>query len=125
MNQLVSIKSRRAYGGHYCGDSVVFLPLTRGQTAVLDADDWPRIRQQYGEEWYCNSNGRGRLYARHRYADGQHERAKNVTLQRAAVQARTGQRIKIHNGDSLDCRKRNLSVMTKQEELHLRRVHAR
>lgn len=125
MNQPVSIKSRQAYWGHYRGDSVVFLPLTRGETAVIDDDDWPRIRQQYGEEWHCNSNGRGRSYARHRHADSQHERTTNITLQRAVAQARMGQRIKIHNGDSLDCRKRNLNVMTKEEERHLRRVHGR
>lgn len=117
-------KTRQHWWGEYDNQSVVYLPLAAGETAMLDATDWPRICQQYGSQWHCAGDGQGRRYAcrSHPNEDGEY---RQVTLQRAILEAKRGQRVKALNGNPLDCRRKNLHIMTREEQRHLRRVHAR
>tara|TARA_R110001583_G_C5664731_1_gene409943 strand:+ start:3750 stop:4121 length:372 start_codon:yes stop_codon:yes gene_type:complete len=123
MNKPNLKKPRSAWWGEYDNQTVVYLPLTAGETAIMDAEDWPRVRQQYGAEWFCNRNGKSSRYARRRYVDDD-GKANNVTLQRAVIDAKQGQRVKALNGNPLDCRRANLHIMSEAEKRHLWRVHA-
>jgi hypothetical protein len=98
----------------YEGEAVMRVELTRGHWAMVDWDDWPRLMQTYGETWYAYHNGRGRLYGRIAYP-GTGEDQEFVTLHRAVVDALPGERVSFINGDSLDCRKKNLYVQSPQE----------
>lgn len=123
MPQQAFTNARQPWWVEYNGETVSFLPLTRDAVAILDAEDWPRIRQQYGGGWFCNDNGKGQLYARREHLDPEGQK-KKITLQRAIMNPKPEERIRAINGDSLDCRRTNLRVMTKDEEEHLRRSHA-
>lgn len=102
---------------------VVFIDVGAGEFATVDAEDWPRIKEEYGEVWYRNSNGHGATYARRVMQDPDGRRGV-LTLQRAVMQAKQGQRVQLLNGNPLDCRKENLAIMTQAEQQQLMRRHA-
>ncbi|VVT19910.1 hypothetical protein MBHK15_130131 [Marinobacter salarius] len=117
-------KTRQHWWGEYLNQTVVYVPLTAGEIAIVDVEDWPRIRQQYGPQWHCAGDGQGRRYAcrSHPNDDGKY---RQVTLQRAVLEAKRGQRVKTLNGNPLDCRRANLEIMTPGEGRNQERAHGR
>lgn len=109
--------------GIHKNQTVRFIDLGKGRKAIIDAEDWPRIRDEYGALWHANSNGKTGVYARRQITEPDGER-RYVTLQRAVLEAKQGQRVKVINGDPLDCRKANLKFMSEAEKKELIRRHA-
>lgn len=80
------------------------IELTQGFVAIIDAEDWKRVKKY---KWHVHfSRGRGRAqgqpYAR-ASIDG-----KKVSLHRFIVQAQPGSHVDHDNWQTLDCRKENL-----------------
>lgn len=105
-------------------EGVRFIDIGKGLRAVIDAEEWPRIRDEYGVLWHANSNGSTGMYARRQVREPEGER-RYVTLQRAVLDAEPHQRVKVINGDPLDCRKANLKFMSEAEKKELIRRHAK
>lgn len=105
------------------GEPVMVIPLTRGHTAVVDIDVFPRIAGEYGTSWSAYDNGRGHLNARYDHKTAQGWRA--LTLARAVMQPGEDEEVRAVNGNALDCRASNLTTaprrgrrMRSQRHLH-------
>lgn len=84
------------------------IPLTRGQSAIVDDDDFDRIS---AHRWYAKwDSGTHSYYAvrasktRPRYA---------IWMHREVVSAFPGDRVRRVSGDTLDCRRGGLEVERK------------
>lgn len=95
------------------GKVVVYVELTRGKTAVVDADDWPHVVEQFGRRWAAVDNGRG-LWSARKQVKRDDRRLQRLTLARAVTRAKDGERVETLNGDALDCRRANLEVIPKE-----------
>lgn len=85
-----------------------FIQLTKGQFAVVDANDFERISQR---KWHANWNRRARSY----YASGsvwQKAAKRRMTLHmaREITQAKPGEFVDHINHDTLDNRQSNLRI---------------
>lgn len=109
--------------GVYENEAVVFVGLTQGRVAIVDADEWPSIAETYGTRWRTLSNGHGGTYAARDVAheDGGY---KTLTLARAVMSASDGSRVEVINGDSLDCRRSNLRRLKPKDAAVRRRKFA-
>lgn len=91
--------------------------LTKGFVAVIDADDFRRVNRH---SWYTHhSKGSGRKhgqpYARARI------KGKNVYLHRFIMEAPEGTHVDHRNHQTLDCRKSNLKVTSRDDNMNNRR----
>lgn len=85
----------------------VWIPLTQGRVAVIDFDDFEKVR---GMKWYAHKERR-RFYAcREDCATG-----KRVYLHRLLIAGSPGLQVNHINGDGLDNRQENLQVCTLQQ----------
>jgi hypothetical protein len=83
------------------------IPLTQGQVALVDADDFPRVNAL---RWYAKwSNGKTFYACRKERVDG---KQRLVLLHRFIMGEPEGMHIDHWNGVTLDCRKKNLRVAT-------------
>lgn len=87
---------------------IVFIPLTRGKVAVIDLDDFERVRRH---SWCAQSPGRGKFYAVSRI-DYQ-----LTLLHRFVLNAPEGTLVDHKNRQPLDCRKDNLRFCTCSENI--------
>lgn len=93
---------------------VIYVPLSMGKLAVVDADDFERIK---GCTWFASKQRRAF------YAFGRDARGAKVKLHRVIVGAKDGDTVDHINGDTLDNRKANLRLCTRAE--NARNVRAR
>ncbi len=90
------------------------IPLTQGQVAIIDAEDFERVSQY---KWYANFDPR--------YADGGRFIAKTeirinqkrtgLYLHRFILSASKGIEVDHKNGNTLDCRKKNLRLASRSQ----------
>lgn len=79
--------------------STVRVPLTNHKWALIDAEDWPRVKQhlwsasRHRGGWRAKTNANGCMI-----------------LNRFIMRAQAGEQVRFRNGDMLDCRKCNLEV---------------
>jgi hypothetical protein len=114
--------ARITYGVHR-NQSVVFIELTQGRCAIVDADVWPRIERDYGQRWVYLSSGNGYGYARKGITDDAGVPT-YITLARAVMEAEPGERVEVLNRDALDCRRSNLQKLTMETAAKRRRQYA-
>jgi hypothetical protein len=88
------------------------IPLTRGQTAFVDDENYPELSQY---RWRLNSSG----YAVRSYKASGKEIV--VCLHREIMQAPRGLVVDHQDGNKLNCTKANLRLITQQENLMNRR----
>ncbi len=85
------------------------LPLTKGQFAIVDDADYPKLSAY---NWCALRSGGNVFYATR--SEKQSEEGKKgrrtIYLQRHIVNAPDGVKVKFVNGNTLDCRRRNLVV---------------
>jgi hypothetical protein len=96
----------------------VQIPLTQHRSALVDPED----HAAFGRFRWCYRAGRhgSAGYAvRHAYAGG---KARLSYLHRAVMDEPAGLCVIFRNGDGLDCRKRNLKAVSRQEACWHRRV---
>lgn len=92
------------------------VPLTKGQFAIVDADDAPLVRDR---KWHVSAGGRSiprRLYAKAKYLSD-NGRWVDKKLHREVTGASPGQVVDHINGDGLDNRRANLRVCTQSQNL--------
>lgn len=107
----------------HLGASVIIIELRGGKSTIVDAADWPRIAAEYGRRWWVDSNGYGKFYARALRRDDENNKA-DVTLGRAVMEARPGERVEAINGDPLDCRRTNLRLVRRRQAAEVRQRFA-
>lgn len=84
----------------------VEIPLTGGEVALVDVDDWPKVSAYH----WCASRGRwGTYVVANTVIDG---RRAMVKLHRLIMDAAPGEQIDHQNHDGLDNRRRNLRRAT-------------
>jgi hypothetical protein len=93
------------------------IPLTQGQFAIVDDEDYPRLAQF---KWHAHSvRSTGKFVAK-RYVQNIRNQNRwrpiSRTMHMEVIGARAGREIDHRNGDSLDNRKENLRHATKQEQ---------
>lgn len=90
------------------------IPLTKGQVALVSSKDWSAVSQHAwraipsGSKWYAATN-----MPRENGTDDQGY-YQTVLLHRLIMRAPEGCRVKHANGDTLDCRRSNLSVIARR-----------
>ena len=110
----MTVREASVRAGIYEGEPVVFVGLTRGAVAVVDADEWPYTVRKHGSLWRAVSNGSGRTYAVRDVVDDEGN-VRTLTLARAVAEAYEGSRVEPINGDSLDCRMSNLRLLNPKQ----------
>lgn len=98
--------------------TIVFLPLTRNKTAVIDFDDFEKVR---GMKFYAQSCQNLWYAAKNKHVNG---KRKLLYLHRIIMGAKPGQLIDHINGDGLDNRRENLRVVTHAQNVKNWRKHA-
>ncbi len=87
------------------GKEAVEIRLTQGKTALVDLEDWERVRQY---RWHTKP-GHSTFYGRtHVYEQGLKQRT--FYLHRVALDTLAGQQIDHWNKNGLDCRRSNLRL---------------
>lgn len=86
---------------------IVFIPLTQGKVAVIDFEDFEKVRPF---KWHA-SKQKGRWYAHHRL--GKHGYL--MSMHRLITGAPTGSQVDHRDGDGLNNKKSNLRVCTKAQ----------
>ncbi|KKK98551.1 hypothetical protein LCGC14_2641600 [marine sediment metagenome] len=90
------------------------IPLTKGKLALVSSKDWSAVSQfkwraiPSGSKWYAATN-----MLRENGTDEQ-GRYQTVLLHRLIMGAPEGCRVKHTNEDTLDCRRSNLSVISRR-----------
>jgi HNH endonuclease len=93
--------------------SIKLIALTKGQVTVVDAHNFERLNAlAWNAYWHPRTKT---FYARLGHS-GQH-------MQRIIMNAKPGQLIDHHNGDTLDNRENNLRVATHAQNASNRKVH--
>jgi hypothetical protein len=96
------------------------IPLSQGQTALVDDQDYPLLS---GFRWCYKPerNGRQGYAVRHRKVGGKDRLS---YLHREIMQPPAGHEVIFLNHDRLDCRRVNLKVVTKEEACRHHRVRS-
>jgi hypothetical protein len=83
--------------------------LTQGRVALVDAEDRERVDELLWQFHDC----KGGPYALHSYRDGVGVSApvRKIYLHRFIIDAPPDRRVRIVNGDGLDCRRSNLRII--------------
>ena len=101
--------SVRSSVGFFIGDCIMKrIPLTQGQFAIVDDEDFEWLNQW---KWYASKDGRT-FYAIRKQAVG--ERKLTVAMHRQILKAKKGQEVDHRNGDGLFNVRHNLRLCTKQ-----------
>jgi len=117
-------REARVTRGVHRNENVVFIELTQGYRAIVDADTWPRIARDYGARWVANHRAQNSyVYARKMQSDGAGGK-RYVTLARAVMRALPGERVEVLNGDTLDCRRSNLDLLETEAAKKRQRQYA-
>ncbi len=83
------------------------IPLTQGQVALVDAEDYERVSYL---KWYA-SRTKTNCYALHKYRDDAGKWTV-ISLHRFVMDAPSGVQVDHENGNGLDCQKHNLRFAT-------------
>jgi hypothetical protein len=94
------------------------IPLTRGLFAIVDDEDFERVSQF---KWQATGDERRRYYATHGYyVNG---KTKHLYMHRFIMDEPAGMQVDHINGNSLDNRRCNLRVATRQQNRHNSRLN--
>lgn len=85
------------------------VPVSPDCTALVDEDDYARVMEH---SWYLN----GRGYA----ITSLYSPKRTISLHRFVIQAKQGEEVDHQNGNKLDCRKSNLRVASRGQNIHNR-----
>lgn len=93
-----------------------FLPLTRGMYAMVDDEDFGRLRFW---SWSVQVSGPGKLYARRtaKNKGKQYNRYLHHEVLGLEIPLKKGMVVDHKNGDTLDCRKSNLRVCSRSQNM--------
>lgn len=98
------------------------IPLTRGQVAIVDDDDYDYLMQW---KWYAEYNSTyGHYYATRTRKVSEKPGSKSIRMHRAIVNCPDNLEVDHANHNTLDNRKSNLRVVTKSENLRNRNVQS-
>lgn len=91
------------------------IPLTRGFATVVDLEDYHKFGKY---KWYAKFGAGKTPYAARSIKEDGH--TKTVRLHREIMNAPSDMEVDHENGDTLDNRRSNLKVVTKQKNLENR-----
>jgi hypothetical protein len=94
--------------------SALSVPLTKGQYALVDFEDYELVRE---EKWYVCSKSSNTFYAERQ------EEGKTLSMGRLILDAEPGEIVDHINGNGLDNRKCNLRIVTKSQNGANMRLH--
>jgi len=87
------------------GATIIRIPLTRGKFAIIERDDWEYIKRVGSPNAFADRSHFGRVYA------AVWTGRRNEMIARILLKAKRGQRVRYSNGDTLDLRRANLSLV--------------
>ncbi len=90
-------------------DEIRYIPLTRGQFAIVDAADYEELAQY---NWFANGNGKLGFYAARRLPDG-----KQQFMHRALMDPPPGMVVDHIDGNRANNRRTNLRVCTTKQNV--------
>lgn len=93
------------------GDGTAFAELTKGYIVSVSADDIPKVNNL---KWYASISNDGKVYAKNIKSIGDGKRT-SIYLHRIILGAKRGEYADHINGDTLDCRRENLRIVTNQQ----------
>lgn len=97
------------------------IPLTKGQVALVDDDDYARLnKHKWHAQWVPNTRSFRAVRSSKRNKKGE-QRA--IYMHRVIMHARPGQQVDHINHNTLDNRKQNLRLCTRAENQHNRKKH--
>lgn len=95
--------------------AVVFIPLTRGKVAVIDFDDFEKVRPY---KWHARKAPRNCWYADHRFG----KYGYLMPMHRLILDAPPGSLVDHEDGDGLNNRRSNIRVCTKAQNGQAHRI---
>jgi hypothetical protein len=96
---------------------MIEIPLTQGLVALIDDED----EEQARFKWFAAASGPAIYAARNaRVAERAAGAPSFIRLHRAIMQASRGQEVDHVNGDTLDCRRANLRLATRTQNMQNR-----
>lgn len=99
--------------GCFIGDKMKRIPLTRGQFAIVDDEDYERLNKY---KWYAQWNRTTNSYtARRRRRKGEKGTSVHILMHRQILYVLKGDEIDHYNHNTLDNRKLNLRIVTHQQ----------
>ena len=81
--------------------SFMVVYLTKGRRAVVDSEDWDKVDPYV---WFAGKHG-NKTYAARK------EGRNSILLHRVIAGAKPGDKVKHIDGNTMDCRKKNLKVV--------------
>jgi hypothetical protein len=106
---------------------VKYIELTKGQRAIVDDEDYEELSQW---RWYCSVGGtggnkgasKGYAYAVRtvNWRENGKPKSKKVYMSVWLMRPTEGMVVNYINGDTLDCRRNNLRLATKQDDARYR-----
>ncbi len=90
------------------------IELTQGKVAIIDEEDWFKIR---GFNWHMNHERAGRMYA-HAMFNWNRNKHQSFKLHRILLSVNTNQIIDHINRQTLDNRKSNLRICSRNQNQH-------
>jgi len=99
------------------------IPLTKGQVALVDDDDYERLNKH---KWYATKACKGSFYAaRISKETDPGDQGHLISMAREIMHAQPGQEVDHINHNTLDNRKANLRLCTRSENRHNQRKRKR
>lgn len=89
------------------------IPLSRGRVALVSDCDYTRVA---AHKWCCDGNGYAVRMVSHYGPDGKRRRSK-VMLHRFILDAPAGYEVDHANGNILDCRRENIRLATRAQNI--------
>lgn len=100
-------------------EDVVEVPLTQGQEAIIDAEDWELVK---GHNWQAQYNKKTRSYYAGAYIAVDNGKQQTIRMHRLILNAPKGMMVDHWNHNTLDNRKCNLRLCNNSQNQHNSRM---
>jgi len=99
-------------------DDPLKIPLTQGEFALVDADDYEELSKY---KWYCEVHSKKNGYKSARRTQTYNGKDIKISMHRLIMNCSTGWEVDHINGNPLDNRKSNLRIVSRSENMRNRK----